>query len=199
MAADAKSSGASAPAGEVAPPALDEAGRYRARGSYSAVTVGVYAVVILLLYFVVLRSPIVSNAYAIYFLIAVTVFLLVRYFSTGYSIDDTYLRARRLVGSRRIPLAEVRKIEFMRLRDLSPTGFFGAWGYRGRMWSPYIGKFDGIYTDPAGILISSGSEPLFISPARSEEFARELSRRARSYSGTLSVDHGQPPVERPDQ
>jgi hypothetical protein len=148
--------------------------------------------VILLLYFVVLKSAIASDPYAVYLLIGATVFLLVRYFSTGYSIDDTFLRARRLVGSRRIPLADIRKIEFIRLRDLSPTGFFGSWGYRGRMWSPYIGRFDGIYTDPTGLLISAGTEPLFISPVNSETFARELSRRARSYSASLTVDHGAP-------
>jgi hypothetical protein len=156
------------------------------------VTVGVYAVVVLLLYFVVLRSPIASNAYAIYFLIAVTLFLLVRYLSTAYAIDDSFLYARRLFGSRRVPLRDIRKIEYIRLRDLSPTGFFGSWGYRGRMWSPYIGKFDAIYTDPSGILVSEAEVPLFISPARPESFARELSRRARSYAGPLSVDHGHP-------
>jgi hypothetical protein len=199
MSAGTETVGGTSTAVEVAPPTLDAAGRYRARGSYSAVTVGVYVVVILLLYFVVLRSPLASNPYAVYLLIAATVFLLVRYFSTGYTIDDSYLRAWRLVGSRRVPLAEVRKIEFMQLRDLSPTGFFGSWGYRGRMWSPFIGKFDGIYTDPTGILVSSGSEPLFISPVAPEAFARELSRRARSYSGTLTVDHGQPFPDARDQ
>jgi len=156
------------------------------------VTVGVYVVVVLLLYFVVLRSPIASNADAIYFLIAATVFLLLRYLSTGYWIDDTFLHARRILGSRRVPLRDIRKIEFYQLRDLSPTGFFGSWGYRGRMWSPYIGKFDGIYTDPAGILVSEATVPLFISPRNPDRFARELSRRTRSYAGPLAVDHGHP-------
>jgi len=146
--------------------------------------------VILLLYFVVLHSAFVSNPDVIYVLIAVVLFLLARYFSTGYWIDDSYLHARRILGPRRVPLADIRKIEYMRLRDLSPTGFFGAWGYRGRMWSPYIGKFDAIFTDPTGILVTAGAVPLFISPSRPEAFARELSRRARSYSGELSVDAG---------
>ena len=174
------------------PPPLDEKGRYHAHGSISGVTLGVYVVVILLLYFVVLRSSIATNAYAVYFIIGATVFLLLRYLSTNYTIDDTFLYARRLFGSRRVPLRDVRKIEFYKLRDLSPTGFFGSWGYRGRMWSPYIGKFDGIYTDPAGILVSETGVPLFISPSQPERFARELSRRARSYAGPLAVDHGHP-------
>jgi len=156
------------------------------------VTVGVYLFVLLLLYFVVLRSPIVSNPYAIYVILLLTVFLLFRYLSTNYSIDDRFLYARRLIGTRRLPLSDIRKIEFSSLRDLSPTGFFGSWGYRGRMWSPYIGKFDGIYTDTNGILVSATGVPLFISPTRPDEFARELSRRARSYTGPLAVDHGRP-------
>jgi hypothetical protein len=171
---------------------LDAQGRFHARGSISAVTVGTYAVVMLLLYFVVLRSPVVSNPLAVYVLILATLFLLARYLTTSYLIDDTYLYARRIFGSRRVPLRDVRKIEFTRLRDLSPTGFFGSWGYRGRMWSPYIGKFDGIYTDPDGLLVSEADVPLFISPHRAEQFARELSRRARSYAGPLTVDHGHP-------
>lgn len=178
---------------------MDAKGRYRTRGAFSAVTVGVYVALLLLLYFVGLKSPISSNPFGIYLLIAVTAFLLARYFSTNYSIDDSYLRARRILGARRLPLAEIRKIEFMQLRDLSPTGFFGAWGYRGRMWSPYIGKFDGIYTDPMGILVTAGEVPLFISPADPESFARELSRRARSYSASLSIDHGRPSSPGPDQ
>jgi hypothetical protein len=157
----------------------------------------VYVLVILLLYFVVLHSPIVTNPYAIYFVIGATVFLLLRYLSTGYSIDDSFLHARRILGSRRVALNDVRKIEFVRLRDLSPTGFFGSWGYRGRMWSPYLGKFDGIYTDPSGILVTASDVPLFISPRDPEAFARELSRRARSYSGSLTVDHGRPTPEPP--
>jgi hypothetical protein len=156
------------------------------------VTVGVYVVVILLLYFFVLPSPIVTNPVAIYVVILGTVFLFGRYLSTSYSIDDSYLKAWRILGGRRVRLDEVRKIQFTQLRDLSPVGFFGSWGYRGRMWSPYVGNFDGIYTDPAGILVSAAGVPLFISPRRPEEFARELSRRARSYSGPLAVDHSRP-------
>lgn len=144
----------------------------------------------MLLYFFVVPSPLDTNPTLIYVLMAGTVFLLLRYASTGYSIDDSFLRARRILGARRIPLTEIRKIEYMALRDLSPTGFFGSWGYRGRMWSPYIGAFDAVYTDPVGLLVSGGPYPLFISPRHREEFARELSRRARSYSGPLLVDAG---------
>ncbi len=174
-------------------PRLDAKGRFHVRGTYSAVTVGVYAVLLLVLYFVVLPSSIDSNPVYVYAIMAGTLFLLVRYFSTSYTIDDTYLVAWRILGSRRTRLEEVRKIEFMALRDLSPTGFFGSWGYRGRMWSPYISSFDAIYTDPVGLLVSGGPYPLFISPQDREGFARELSRRVRSYAGPLSVDVGAPP------
>jgi hypothetical protein len=97
-----------------------------------------------------------------------------------------------VVGSRRIPLAEIRKVEFVQLRDLSATGFFGSWGYRGRMWSPYIGGFDAIYTDPTGLLVSASGVPLFLSPRDPADFARELSRRVRSYGGTLTMDAANP-------
>lgn len=152
-----------------------------------------YGILLLVLYFVVLPSPIASNPLYVYVVMGATVFLLIRYFSTNYVIDDTNLTARRILGSRRMPLQEVRKIEYIALRDLSPTGFFGSWGYRGRMWSPYISSFDAIYTDPVGLLVSGGPYPLFISPQDREGFARELSRRVRSYSGALTVDVGAPP------
>jgi hypothetical protein len=166
--------------------------RYWVGGQLSAITIGVYAFLILILYFVVLRSPAISYPEGIEFVIALTVFFLVRYLSTSYSIDDEYLRTFRIAGGRRIRLADVRKIEYTRLRDLSPTGFFGAWGWRGRMWSPVIGPFDAVYTDPTGILVTAGEFPIFISPRHTADFARELSRRVRSYTGPLAVDAGQP-------
>jgi hypothetical protein len=172
-------------------PRLDAQGRYHARGTVSAITLGIYVLVILLLIFVVARDA-ADNVYAVYVLTLVTVFFAFRYALTNYRIDDTYLYARRVLGSRRVPLADIRKIEFMRLRDLSATGFFGSWGYRGRMWSPFIGKLDAIYTDPSGLLITGGDVPLFISPRDSPGFARELSRRVRSSSGALTVDVGSP-------
>ncbi len=174
------------------PVKLDAKGRYRAHGSISGVTVGVYAVVLLLLYFIVRPSPVDGNPTLLYVLMAGTLFLLVRYLTTSYVIDDSNVVAWRILGPRRMPLKDVRKIEFMALRDLSPTGFFGAWGYRGRMWSPYVSSFDAVYTDPVGLLVTGGPYPLFISPTHREAFARELSRRVRSFPGTLSVDAGAP-------
>jgi hypothetical protein len=181
-------------AAATAPPArpANSHGRYRAGGQLSYVTIGVYVLLLLVLYFIVLPSPAVSYPTGIEFIILVTLFFLARYLSTSYTIDDTYLRVSRIAGGRRIRLADIRKIEYSKLRDLSPTGFFGSWGWRGRMWSPVIGPFDAVYTDPAGILVTVGAVPIFISPRRAPEFARELSRRVRSYAGPLAVDVGQP-------
>lgn len=155
-------------------------------------TVGVYVVLLLLLYFFVLPIGFDSNPLLVYVLMAGTIFLLGRYLTTSYTIDDTNLVAWRILGPRRMPLKEIRKIEFTAMRDLSPTGFFGSWGYRGRMWSPYIHEFDAVYTDPTGLLVSGGPYPLFISPTDREAFARELSRRVRSFPGGLTVDDGTP-------
>ncbi len=117
-----------------------------------------------------------------------------RYLSTSYRVDDTSLSAWRLLGGRRVRLDEVRKIEYASLRDLAPTGgLLGSWGWRGRMWSPVVGRFDSIYTDASrGLLVSAGDVPLYISPRDPDAFARELSRRVRSYSGRLAVDVGDP-------
>ena len=61
------------------------------------------------------------------------------------------------------------------------------------MWSPLIGRFNAVYPDSAvGILVTAGEVPLYLSPRDPAEFARELSRRVRSYSGRLSVDVGDP-------
>jgi hypothetical protein len=173
-------------------PALDDRGRYRAAGELSYVTIGVYVVLILVLYFVVRPSPAVAYPYGIDAVVVITLFFLVRYLSTSYSIDDVHLRAWRIAGGRKIRLADVRKIEAIRLRDLSPTGFFGSWGWRGRMWSPSIGPFDAVYSDPTGLLVTADGVPIFISPRHVGEFARELSRRVRSYTGPLPVDAGAP-------
>ncbi len=185
-------SGTAASTATVPAPSLDVHGRYHVGGQLSYMTIGAYVFLILLLYFVLLHSAAISYPWGIELVIVATVFLMVRYLSTNYTIDDAYLRAWRLLGGRRVRLAEVRKIEFLRLRDLAPTGFFGSWGWRGRMWSPRIGTFDALYTDPAGILVTVGEVPIFISPRHSQEFARELSRRVRSYTGALEVDAGRP-------
>lgn len=131
-----------------------------------------------------------------YLLLALTAVLLARYLSTYYVLDDTYLRARRLFGGRTIRLEEVRRIEYASLRDLVPIsgGFgLGAWGWRGRMYSPSIGDFDSVFTDAArGLLVTAGAYPLYLSPRDPVAFARELSRRVRSYTGPLARDVGDP-------
>lgn len=142
--------------------------------------------VLLLLVLLVLRAP-PSDPWVPYFLALVILLFLARYMTTSYRIDATYVRAWRILGGQRVRLKLVRRIEFASLRDLSATGFFGAWGWRGRMWSPQIGKFDSIHTETSGLLITGGDVPLFISPENSEAFAEELSRRVRSVGGTLTA------------
>ena len=122
----------------------------------------------------------------------VVVIFLLRYVSTTYSMDSERFYARRLFGSRAIRLEDVRRIEFASLRELSPTGFFGGWGWRGRMWSPVAGSFDSIHTRSAGVMIYAGDVPLFVSPRDPAELATELSRRATSYSGSVGARTGDP-------
>jgi hypothetical protein len=133
-----------------------------------------------------------SDAWVVVLLELLLAFFLVRYLSTVYTLDDEYLRAWRLFGGGRIELATVRRIQFTSLRELAPTGFLGSWGWRGRMWSPVIGSFDSIHTEPSGVLVTGGDHPLFVSPRNPAAFARELSRRVRSYTGPLEVDAGAP-------
>jgi hypothetical protein len=166
------------------PPPLDAQGRYLAHGRISAVLVVVYLVLILLMLIVAPSSALVHYAYAPYLLTLILVFLLLRYLSTSYLLDAEYFRARRLLGSRRIPLGSIHRIDTASLRDLSPVGFTGSWGYRGRMWSPYLGPFDGVYTTIQGVLVYGAGVPIFVSPRDPEEFVRELSRRARSHGAT---------------
>ena len=132
--------------------------------------------------------------YAPWILGALLTIFLLRYVSTTYSLNDTHLSAWRIFGGRRVPLAEIRKIQYSSMRDLGPTGgIFGSWGWRGRMWSPQIGRFDAIYTDASkGLLVTVGEVPMYITPVDLTEFARELSRRVRSYSGRLVADVGDP-------
>jgi len=136
--------------------------------------------------FLVLKAP-STEPWVPDFLGLVVLLFLVRYLTTFYTIDATYVRAWRILGGQRVRLKQVSKIEHGSLRDLSATGFFGSWGWRGRMWSPRIGQFDSIQTDSAGLLISGGKVPLFISPNDPDAFAEELSRRVRSVSGSLRV------------
>jgi hypothetical protein len=144
-------------------------------------------VLLVLVVFLVIRPP-SAEPWTPALLGAVLLLFLLRYLSTTYTIDATYVRAWRILGGQKVALKEVRRIEPVSLRDLSATGFFGAWGWRGRMWSPRIGAFDSIHTDTAGLLVSGGRVPLFISPDDPDAFAEELSRRVRSVSGTLTED-----------
>jgi hypothetical protein len=158
--------------------------------------VGAYLALLLLVAVLFVPTSAGAPGWGAWVLVGLVVFFLARYLSTTYTLDDTDLRAWRILGGRRLPLEEVRRIEYARLRDLVPTtGAFGlgSFGWRGRMWSATIGEFDAIYTDAGnGILVTAGSTPLFLSPHRPEEFARELSRRVRSYTGPLAKDVGAP-------
>jgi hypothetical protein len=123
-------------------------------------------------------------------LAVVLLFFLARYASTHYVLTPEELRARRLAGSRTVRLEEIRSIERANLRDLGPVGLIGTWGWRGRVWSPVIGSFDTCHTVSEGLLVSAGRVPLFISPRDPVAFARELSRRARSWGVDLPADPG---------
>ncbi len=173
---------------------IDHQGRYHDRGRVSAWNVGAYLVLLVIIVVIFRNST--AQYWVPYALIGVVVLLLLRYLSTRYVIDDAHLYARRFLGGRRLALEDVRQIDYASIRDLSPVGFFGSWGWRGRMWSPRIGSFDSIYTDTFGLLVSPGEVPLFISPSDPAGFARELSRRVRSFSGPLEVDVGDPAKQR---
>ena len=164
---------------------MDSRGRYHARGKVSYWIVGAYFL-LLAVVFLVLKSP-SAEPWVQDFLGVVVLLFLLRYLTTTYTIDATYVRAWRILGGQRVRLKQVSKVEFGSLRDLSATGFFGSWGWRGRMWSPRIGHFDSIHTDSAGVLISGGKVPLFISPDDPDAFAEELSRRVRSVSANLDT------------
>ncbi len=175
-------------------PRIDAEGRYRAHGRLSLAIVIVYLVLILLVLAVAPSSGLTHYAWAPYLLVGIMLFLLFRYLSTSYLLDSESFRAHRLVGSRRIPLGSIFRIDRATLRDLSPVGFTGSWGYRGRMWSPFVGSFDAVYTDVHGLLVYGDGVPIFISPIAPEEFLRELSRRCRSHGATpaegIYIPHG---------
>jgi hypothetical protein len=169
----------------------DAQGVYRDRGRLSYAVIGVYLFLILVCLFILPNSGLALWALAA--ILVLFAFFLARYISTTYSINDTHLRAWRIAGSRRVRLDSVRRIEFASMRELSPTGFIGSWGWRGRMWSPAVGAFDAVYTDPAkGLMVTGEGVPVYITPTDLDEFARELSRRVRSYTGRLPVDVGDP-------
>lgn len=162
--------------------------------------VGAYLFLLLLVVVFLPNSTLTSVWWAPWAIAAFLLGSLARYLSTSYRVDDSTLSAWRILGGRRMRLDEVRKIEYANLRDLAPTGgLLGSWGWRGRMWSAQLGRFDSIYTDAAhGLLVSAGDVPLYISPTDPAAFARELSRRVRSYSGRLAVDVGDPSPAPPD-
>ncbi len=171
-------------------PDLAEMYRHPATVSYGVV--GFYAVLVVLLILAGQNPAFAAVPDLVDLLVVVLILFLVRYLSTRYWMDSEHVGAWRLFGSRTARLDEVRRIERANLRDLGPVGLFGSWGWRGRMWSPTIGTFDAIQTGSDGLLITVGKVPLFISPKDPGAFARELSRRVRSYTGPLDADVGEP-------
>ncbi len=115
-----------------------------------------------------------------FFLMAVLLLYLGRELSIHYVLDDSALRAQRIFGWRSVPLDSIRKIDRVSLRDISPVSAFGSWGWRSRMWSPTVGKFDNISSAHAGLMVYGDGVPLFISPRDPEEFGRELSSRTQA-------------------
>jgi len=180
-------------AGPAPPPG--PGGRVRFSAPYSWGTVGMYVGIILLLLVFAPASNTSTLPYASEILAVLFLVFLARYLSTSYYLDATTFTAWRLFGLRRIALRDVRAIQFGNLRELSPVGFLGSWGWRGRMWSPVLGRFDSVYTVPFGVVVRGGPVPLFVSPRDPPGFARELSRRVRSYTGPLDEDVGAPRVE----
>ena len=169
--------------------------RYGQHAALSAGVMIVYVVLALILIFVGFHGGGLVANWGVEVVLAIIAIFLARYLSTRYLIDADRFVAWRLFGSRRIQLEDIRRIEYGNLRDLGMVGFFGSWGWRGRVWSPVIGKFDAVYTTTSGLLITAGPIPLFISPKDPPGFARELSRRVRSYSGRLAADVGDPSTD----
>ncbi len=169
--------------------------RYVQHAGISIGVVIVYVVLALILILVGLHGGGVAANWGVLVVLAIIAIFAVRYLSTRYVIDADRLTAWRIFGSRRIQLEDVRRIEYGNLRDLGMVGFFGSWGWRGRVWSPVIGKFDAVYTNTAGLLVTAGAIPLFMSPKDPPGFARELSRRVRSYAGRLAADVGDPSTD----
>ena len=175
------------------PSHLDAEGRYRSWGRVSYTIVGTYVFLLLLILLILGRTSVLTW-WGPWVIGALLLGSLARYLSTHYRIDEFHLIASKFLGGVRVRLDQVRRIEYVSLRDLAPTtGMLGSWGWRGRMWSPVIGRFNTVYTDSVnGILVTAGTLPLYLSPRDPETFARELSRRVRSYSGRLAVDVGDP-------
>ncbi len=166
-----------------APGPSDGEGRWRARAPIDPAVAFVYALLIVLLVIFGRNpppTPVIPDPLLLLALLVAIYFA--RYASTRYTMDPDRLLAWRLFGSRSIRLESIRKIELANLRDLSPTGFFRGWGWRGRVWSPQVGDFDTVHTVSPGVMVTPDQGvPLFVSPKDPTAFARELSRRARSY------------------
>jgi hypothetical protein len=162
-------------------------GRYVSIAPRSIPVVAMYVILAFVLF--VYRDAI-STPWAFDLLSLTLVVYLVRYLSTYYVLDADGLKARRLFGSRRIRFEDIRSIQLANLRDLGPVGLVGTWGWRGRVWSPIIGSFDTVHTVSPGVLVTAGRVPIFITPRDPVAFARELSRRARSWGVELPVDPG---------
>ncbi len=159
------------------------------------VSIAPRSIAVILLYFILavlllLYSGTVTSPWVTAFIAALFLIYLARYISTFYVLDSDQLKAWRLFGSRRIRFEEIRSVALANLRDLGPVGFVGTWGWRGRVWSPVIGHFDTVHTVSPGLLVTAGRVPLFISPRDPAGFARELSRRARSWGVELAIDPG---------
>ena len=169
-------------------------GRYRMHARISVAVLIAYSILVLLIVLVIGPRTSAGFSWVTWLLLGLTLVYLARYLSTRYVLDDTTLLARTLFGTVRVQLDEVRAIEYASLRDLSATGgLLASWVWGGRMYSMTIGEFNLVYTDAAGgLLVSAGAYPLYISPRRADLFARELSRRARSYTGPLLKDVGNP-------
>jgi hypothetical protein len=167
-------------------------GLYRHPATISYGVIGFYLFLVILLLVAGRNNVFVNIPYLTVILSAALLVFLARYLSTRYWMDSEYVGVWRLFGSRKVRLDDIRKIEFANLRDLGPVGIIGTWGWRGRVWSPVVGRFDATNTVSEGILIASGQAGLFISPKNPIEFARELSRRARSYDVVLETDAGAP-------
>ncbi|MCI4336664.1 MAG: PH domain-containing protein [Thermoplasmata archaeon] len=167
--------------------------RIRNIAPWSPGTVGVYVFIVALLLATstarqVSSFPFINELLAVLFLI-----FLIRYMSVRYRMDADRLVAWRVFGSRSVPYSSVRRIVYANLRQLGPVSYLGTWGWHGRMWSPLVGSFDSIHTVSDGVMIFAGNFPLFVSPRDPPAFARELSRRVRSYTGPLEEDVGAPP------
>jgi len=184
------------PSGKVQAGTTDVEGVYRMRASHSAGVIGAYVILTLLIVLVVGRESTPISSWVTLVLLVATLLFLVRYLSVHYVIDDAHLIARTVFGRRRVPLEDVRAIEYASLRDLAPTGgLLASLVWRGKMYSPTVGEFELVYTEASsGLLVTAGAYPLYISPRRPVEFAKELSRRVRSYTGPLPKDVGFPPT-----